>query len=200
MNLLKLNSHVFHSHNFHFSHFHSIPHEFKFPFKPFTPLPLPSTPTFKVSSFSKAEPSFFDNKEQLQDGYASGKEFEYLAQDGAVYQNTLRLVECSMFAAVSGLVYFLSVSLSIENYFGCFFSLPIVISSLRWGVAGGRKTMVATAMLLFVLSGPLKALTYLLTHGVVGFTMGSLWRLKADWGLSILACTIARASGAMGLR
>ncbi|XP_048228869.1 uncharacterized protein LOC8264527 isoform X2 [Ricinus communis] len=69
---------------------------------------------------------------------------------------------------------------------------------MRWGVAAGRKTMVATAMLLFVLSGPLKALTYLLTHGIVGFTMGSLWRLRADWGLSIFLCTIARATGAMG--
>ncbi|XP_020538105.1 uncharacterized protein LOC105641937 isoform X2 [Jatropha curcas] len=57
---------------------------------------------------------------------------------------------------------------------------------------------VATAMLLFVLSGPLKALTYLLTHGILGFTMASLWRLRADWGLSIFLCTIARSIGAMG--
>uniref|UniRef100_A0A2P2J2P2 Uncharacterized protein n=1 Tax=Rhizophora mucronata TaxID=61149 RepID=A0A2P2J2P2_RHIMU len=55
------------------------------------------------------------------------------------------------------------VFLSIQNYFGCFFSLPIVISSMRWGVAAGRKTMVATAILLFVLSGPVKALTYVVS-------------------------------------
>lgn len=79
----------------------------------------------------------------------------------------------------------------MQNYFGCFFSLPIVISSIRWNIAGGRKTMVckehssftliesqvfvdmcfkslwcllvsqvATVMLLFILSGPVKALTY----------------------------------------
>lgn len=30
----------------------------------------------------------------------------------------------------------------LQNYFGCFFSLPIVISSMRWGIAAGRKTMV----------------------------------------------------------
>lgn len=111
---------------------------------------------------------------------------EDLAIDGAVYQKTLRLVECSMFAAVSGLAYFLSTSLSIESYFGCFFALPIVISSLRWGVAAGRKTMVATAMLLLVLSGPVKALTYLLMHGLVGVTMGTLWRLRANWSFSII--------------
>lgn len=72
-----------------------------------------------------------------------------------------------------------------QNYFACFFSLPIVISSMRWGVGAGRKTMVchllhfgffkscmeliifiwqvATTMLLFVLSGPVKASTYLVS-------------------------------------
>lgn len=76
-----------------------------------------------------------------------------------------------------------------QNYFGCFFALPIVFSSMRWGIVAGRKTMVcyylkanilkylslylidiifpswqvATATLLLVLSGPVKALTYLVS-------------------------------------
>lgn len=29
-----------------------------------------------------------------------------------------------------------------QAYFGCFFPLPVVISSMRWGPAAGRKTMV----------------------------------------------------------
>ncbi|KAF0923300.1 hypothetical protein E2562_005261 [Oryza meyeriana var. granulata] len=69
-----------------------------------------------------------------------------------------------MFASVAGLAYFLSNSLAIENYFSCFFPLPIVISSLRWGLEAGRKTVVATVLLLFTLSGPVKASTYLATH------------------------------------
>lgn len=103
-----------------------------------------------------------------------------------------------MLAAVSGLTYFLSNSLAIENYFGCFFALPIVMTSMRWGVAAGRKTMVATGMLLLVLAGPVKALTYLLMHGFVGFTMGSLWRLGTNWSLSIFITTLVRALGACG--
>ncbi|XP_065851766.1 uncharacterized protein [Euphorbia lathyris] len=186
--------------HFKFSSSPSIPYGLRFPLttsNPFSsPTSLPLSPfrhAFTISTLSKTEASFSDNKEhQLQhdDDAENTTEFEYLAQDGVVFQNTLRLVECAMLAAVTGLIYFLSNSLSIENYFGCFFSLPIVISSMRWGVAAGRKTMVATAMLLFVLSGPLKALIYLLTHGIVGFTMGSLWRLGADWRLSIFVCTI----------
>lgn len=125
-------------------------------------------------------------------------ELEYLAPGGEVYKKTLRLVECAMFAGVSGLAYILSNSLSVENYFSSFFALPIVFSSMRWGVSAGRKTMVATFFLLLVLSGPVKALTYTLMHGLLGFTMGSLWRLRANWGISIFFCTLVRAVGALG--
>ncbi|KAL9420475.1 hypothetical protein AB3S75_038116 [Citrus x aurantiifolia] len=184
----------------------ALPRRPEFPLK-FNPSPSSrllssslSKPSFKLSSIPNAEASIVNNKKEKAaiEVCNSFSEFDDLAPDGDVYLNTLRLVECSMFAAVTGLVYFLSNSLSIENYFGCFFSLPIVISSMRWGVAAGRKTMVATAMLLLVLSGPVKALAYLLTHGVLGFSMGSLWRLGVDWGLSIFLCTIARSAGAMG--
>ncbi|KAL5761532.1 hypothetical protein ACOSP7_017796 [Xanthoceras sorbifolium] len=191
MNLLKIHRYPFFSHNPQIT----PPHQSYFPLK-FSSLSASTRsfpkPTFKLSSVPKTGALLFNNEEEKI------PEFEDLAPDDVVYLNTLRLVECSMFAAVTGLVYFLSNSLSIENYFGCFFSLPIVISSMRWGVAAGRKTMVATAMLLLVLSGPVKALVYVLTHGILGFTMGSLWRLGANWGLSIFLCTMARTAGAMG--
>ncbi|MCO5607434.1 hypothetical protein L7F22_061630 [Adiantum nelumboides] len=114
------------------------------------------------------------------------------------FNETKRLVETAMLAAAAGLAYFLSNTFRIENYFGCFFPLPLVISSLRWGVAAGRKTMVATGMLLLVLSGPLKAATYLLMHGFLGLTMGALWRSKMSWGSSLIICTLVRSIGAMG--
>ncbi|KAF3430979.1 hypothetical protein FNV43_RR25709 [Rhamnella rubrinervis] len=155
---------------------------------------LPSN-SFKPLKVSELEPSVCPNEEE---DLEPSLQVEDLSPDGPVYQKTLALVECSMFAALTGLVYFLSNSLAIENYFGCFFSLPIVISSMRWGIAAGRKTMVATTMLLLVVSGPVKALIYLLKHGIVGFTMGTLWRSGADWSFSIFLCTIVRAMGSVG--
>nr|CAD1839427.1 unnamed protein product [Ananas comosus var. bracteatus] len=35
-------------------------------------------------------------------------------------------------------------------------------------------------------------------HGLVGFAMGSLWRLGANWVTSIFLCSIVRAMGAVG--
>ncbi|XVF43370.1 hypothetical protein PTKIN_Ptkin02bG0034800 [Pterospermum kingtungense] len=154
---------------------HPSPHLFpKLPFQSSSLSFAIPTQCFKFSSHSKAEPPvYFDGEEEEREGPINGSsvEFEDLAPNGVVYRKTLRLVECSMFAAVTGLIYFLSNSLAIE---------------------------VATVMLLFVLSGPVKALNYLLTHGILGFTMGALWRLGADWSVSIPLCTIARAIGLVG--
>lgn len=128
-----------------------------------------------------------------------GDDYDEEEEDlGQALERTRQLVECAMFASVAGLAYFLSNSLAIENYFSCFFPLPIVISSLRWGLEAGRKTAVATVLLLFTLSGPVKASTYLLMHGVVGLAMGTMWRLETNWIVSIILCSITRALGACG--
>ncbi|XP_028053823.1 uncharacterized protein LOC114258150 isoform X2 [Camellia sinensis] len=139
---------------------------------PFSPIYL-SRRRLKFGHFrvSKIAEQVWSNGEEEKKSSDDDELEEDLSPEGAVYQKTLRLVECSMFAAVAGLAYFLSNSLAIE---------------------------VATAMLLLVLSGPVKALTYLFMYGLVGLTMGTLWRLGANWGLSIFFCTIARALGAMG--
>ncbi|KAL2546308.1 hypothetical protein Fot_15792 [Forsythia ovata] len=163
----------------------------------YTPLLYFFTKNAKASAIH-AETPFFANK-KIEEEEEESEEFEeYLAEDGEVYQKTLRLVECAMFSAVSGLAFLLSNSLAIEKYFACFFALPIVLSSMRWGIAAGRKTMVATAVLLFVLSGPVKAITYLLLHGLLGFTMGTSWRSRASWTASVFLCSFVRAMGAVG--
>jgi len=82
---------------------------------------------FAFSSVSGA--SLYNNqedgkKEESERNYASTKE-----GDEVVYQKTLRLVECAMFAAVTGLVYFLSNSLAIEVNFSC---LIIPIRTLEY--------------------------------------------------------------------
>lgn len=146
-----------------------------------------------------ATPFSIERNEEEDEEEDDAEQFEdYLAEDGEIYQKTLRLVECAMFAAVSGLAFLLSNSLAIEKYFACFFALPIVMSTMRWGIAGGRKTMVATTVLLFVLSGPVKAITYLLLYGMLGIAMGILWRSKVSWSASVFLCAIVRASGALG--
>ena len=46
--------------------------------------------------------------------FEGGLEHEHLGKEGEVFQRTLRLVECAMFASVSALTYLLGNSLAIE--------------------------------------------------------------------------------------
>ncbi|KAK6916013.1 protein of unknown function DUF4057, partial [Dillenia turbinata] len=129
------------SHNLHFSLF---------------PLSNPNYAPSRVSKYRALSPV---GKTESVGSNDNSPQMDYLAEDVVFYKNTVRLVECSMFTSVAGLAYFLSNSLAIENYFGCFSPLSIVITSLRRGIIAGRKTMVATALLLPIVSGPVKALS-----------------------------------------
>lgn len=85
-------------------------------------------PSFKLACISPPKASFLKNEEKKEGIMVSNtlSELDDLAPDGVVYQKTLRLVECSMFAAVTGLVYFLSNSLSIEVFFGYLFQFSSI--------------------------------------------------------------------------
>ncbi|KAK4410384.1 hypothetical protein Sango_0111400 [Sesamum angolense] len=70
-------------------------------------------------------------------------------------------------------------SLSPQEILCCFFCFANCAVHYEMGIAAGRKTMVATTVL-FVLSGPVKAITYLLLHGLLGFAMGTFWRTHSS--------------------
>ncbi|GMP83069.1 hypothetical protein CsSME_00037128 [Camellia sinensis var. sinensis] len=122
---------------------------------PFSPIYL-SRRRLKFGHFrvSKIAEQVWSNGEEEKKSSDDDELEEDLSPEGAVYQKTLRLVECSMFAAVAGLAYFLSNSLAIE---------------------------VATAMLLLVLSGPVKALTYLARAlGAMGYVLVSSFLIREN--------------------
>jgi len=111
---------------------------------------------------------------------------------------TQRLVEAAMLAAVSGLSYVLATSMGFEPFLGFFLPLPGVLSSMRGGPSAGRKTVTATFFLLLVLLGPVKALTYLFTHGLMALSMGYTWCKGYGWGISIALGSLAKISGQIG--
>ena len=100
-----------------------------------------------------------------------------------------------MLASVSGLAYLLSTLLKLENSLGYFLPLPVVIAACRSGAAAGWGTMSATAFLLVVLLGPLRAVSYVLMHGLLAASLGSLWRLRAPWALSVPVGALVRVGG-----
>lgn len=106
--------------------------------------PLKLKPTFSL--FSRSFPLLRVSKIGVQicsneehEGEEDKPELHDLSPNGPVYQKTLQLVECSMFAALTGLVYFLSNSLAIEvcqfQYKNWIFSFYIgLIKKVEWWV------------------------------------------------------------------
>lgn len=111
---------------------------------------------------------------------------------------TQRLVETAMLAAVSGLSYALATTMHLEGYLGYFLPLPVILSALRSGPAAGRKTMTATFFLVLILLGPVKALTYVFTHGITAATLGVTWARRWGWAAGIGLGAVARLTGYVG--
>lgn len=53
-----------------------------------------------------------------------------------------------MMAAVGGLAFVLATTLKLEGYMGYFLPLPVVLSGMKAGPSGARKTFTATIFLL----------------------------------------------------
>lgn len=77
----------------------------------FSPILL-SKPNFKLFRASESRTLIYGNEDEEATGIST--DLDDLSPNGVVYRKTLALVECSMLAALTGLVYFLSNSLAIE--------------------------------------------------------------------------------------
>lgn len=108
------------------------------------------------------------------------------------------LVETAMLAAVSGLAFTLATLLKLENYLGYFLPMPVIVAAMRSGPAAGRKTMTATCFLLLLLLGPIRAVSYVLMHGLLAVCLGALWCWRAHWRVTLLTGSLIRLLGIIG--
>lgn len=135
MSVLKINLHV-HAHAHHRHRLNLRPPNPHFllltsrqqTFSPSPPVfgPLHTCTDYVENSKLNAATPFSIHKNNQQQEEIEDFE-DYLAEDGEVYQKTLRLVECAMFAAVSALAFLLSNSLAIEVFIFCFSSFLMYI-------------------------------------------------------------------------
>jgi hypothetical protein len=107
------------------------------------------------------------------------------------------LVQTSLFAACTGLAYTLSAAFRLEAYLGALFPLPLVLSAARGPPAAVWRTLRATALLLLLLAGPVRACTYVLLHGSLGAAMALAWAARWPWLWSVPVAACVRTAGAL---
>lgn len=108
------------------------------------------------------------------------------------------LVEAAMLAAMTGLTFHVSSLFRFDAYFGALFPLPVVIAAARWGEKAAMRTLVVATLLLALISGPLRALNYFCLHGVLAYTLGSLWVRGSSWWVTIPVSALTRTCGILG--
>lgn len=100
-----------------------------------------------------------------------------------------------MLAAVAGLSYTLATLFKLESYLSYILPLPVVLAAKRGGAVAALKSLFTAFLLLFILLGPFRALTYLLIYGLLSLSMGCSWALKLPWAVSVPLAAVARMAG-----
>lgn len=105
------------------------------------------------------------------------------------------LVETSMLAAVAGLSYTFATLLKLEGYLSYVLPLPIVLASVRSGIRSSFNCVIVVFLLLFVLMGPVRAVTYFLVYGLLSLSLGASFRANLPWTVSVPLGACARITG-----
>lgn len=106
-----------------------------------------------------------------------------------------KLVETSMLAAVAGLSYTFATLLKLEGYLSYVLPLPVVLASVRSGVRASCSCVFVVFLLLFVLMGPVRAVTYVLVYGLLSLSLGASFRMNLPWTVSVPLGACARILG-----
>jgi hypothetical protein len=105
------------------------------------------------------------------------------------------LVECAMLAALTGLLFHLSTLFRVDAWFGALFPLPVVIAAARHGNDAAGRVAIVTTLLLFILSGPLRAANYVFLHGAMALSLGSMWNKRRSWWITVPVSALVRSLG-----
>ena len=105
------------------------------------------------------------------------------------------LVECAMLSALTGLLFHLSTLFRVDAWFGALFPLPVVIAAARHGTNAATRVAIVTTLLLFILSGPLRAANYVFLHGAMAYSLGAMWNAKFSWWVTVPVSALVRSAG-----
>jgi uncharacterized protein YybS (DUF2232 family) len=97
----------------------------------------------------------------------------------------IQLVETAFLASATSLLWLLSYYLPSIPVFKIFFPIPIALIYLRWGNRAGWMTALVSGLLLSVLMGPARSISFVIPYGLIGVQLGACWRRRASWLTSI---------------
>lgn len=110
----------------------------------------------------------------------------------------LVMVETAFLASTSGLIWLINYYFPLGLLWRIFFPMPIALAYLRWGKRAAWMTALVTGLLLSVLMGPPLSLQFFTPYGFLGVLLGSLWKRRVSWLVSIGWGTLVASLGIAG--
>lgn len=95
------------------------------------------------------------------------------------------LVETAFLASTTSLMWLFSYYFPAIPIFRVFFPIPIALIYLRWGYRAGWMTALVSGLLLLVLMGPARSISFVIPYGIMGVQLGACWQRRTGWWTSI---------------
>jgi len=123
------------------------------------------------------------------------------------WERVKSLTERSMFSALTALLYLVGISFRLEGYMGYLLPLPIILMGVRHGARSSWGTLGLIAVLMTVLFGPVRAMSFVCVHGLYSTVLATFWGKMSKkgqdvsskgWLLIILVTAVSRVVGLIG--
>lgn len=109
--------------------------------------------------------------------------------------NTVVLVETAFLASTASLIWLIDYYFPLGPVLKIFFPIPIALVYLRRGLRASWMAALVSGLLLSVLMGPTRSIVFLMPYGFMGVQLGTFWRRRVNWELSIAIGTIIGTIG-----
>lgn len=97
----------------------------------------------------------------------------------------LEMVETAFLSSAASLIWFVNFYFPLGPLLRIFFPVPIALVYLRWGSRAAWMAALVSGLLLSVLMGPTRSILFVMPYGLLGVLLGSAWRRRTPWAISI---------------
>jgi len=105
------------------------------------------------------------------------------------------MVETAFLASTTAMLFLINFYFPLGPLLRMLFPLPTALAYLRWNGRAAWMAMIVTALLLAILMGPTRSIQYMIPNGLVGVTLGYLWKRDFPWSGSLSIATIIGSFG-----
>ena len=105
------------------------------------------------------------------------------------------MVETAFLASTTAMLFLINYYFPLGPLLRMLFPLPTALAYLRWNSRAAWMAMIVTALLLAILMGPTRSIQYMIPHGLVGVTLGYLWKRNFPWSGSLSVATMIGSLG-----